>query len=310
MTRLDEARIIEILHDRLGGIREDVEVFKNDSENIVVAIDTLVQSTDIPPGMRMEEISSKSVSACVSDFASKGVRPLFGTVSVTIPEGLTEADVTELSKGFQRASEEFGLKILGGDTSGGMELSISVALYGTADSIVPRGGAKVGDRIFVTGNFGNATAGLRLLLGKKSGNTYLDERYKEAFCSPRPPLDFMVRVARYLSASMDSSDGLAITLNEMSKQSKKRFSVTRLPFDETLQIFADRNNISTDELVLFGGEEYETIFTVPHINISKVQQIAKESGIEIIEIGTVELGTGVIDTSKNKIIPNRGWSHL
>lgn len=314
MPRSSESRIIDILRKNAGmraGTREDVEVFRRGSELIVAAVDTMVQSTDIPPGMRMADVSRKAVSACISDFAAKGTRPEFGIVSVTVPGGLPKGRIIGLARGFKRASAEFGVEILGGDLNEGVELSISVSLYGTTDRIVPRGGACTGDAIFVTGYFGNAAAGLRLLSGGRgSGNSKFDARCKGAFCNPRPRLDFGTRAKKYLSSAMDSSDGLAMTLNEMSRQSRKRFAVTKLPFEGVLEVFAKRNGTSAGELAMFGGEEYETVFTARESNVPMVRQVARNCGTDIIEIGVVRSGTGVFDQSTGKRIPDRGWSHF
>ncbi len=314
MTRLSESQIIDILRKNAGmkrSVREDVEIFRRGSDIIVTAIDTLVQSTDVPPGMKTAEISRKSISACISDFAAKGTRPDFGTISVTIPSRFARGRIVELAKGFQKASREFGVKIIGGDVNEGIELSISVSLYGITDSIIPRGGAMTGDRVFVTGYFGNTAAGLRLLLGwKKSGNTRLDAIYRNAFCNPKPKLDFGVRAKKYLSSAMDSSDGLARTLNEMARQSRKRITVTALPFERTLEVFAGRNKVSAEDLTLFGGEEYETVFTVPEKSIRKIRQIAKDVGTKVIEVGIVGAGSGVLNQLTGRKIPDVGWSHF
>lgn len=316
MTGLDERRIIQILQEGLGRkgfAGEDVEVFRRGSGNVAVSVDTLVQSTDIPRGMRTAEAARKSVAACVSDFAAKGVRPEFGVVSVTIPGGFSKGQIVQLARGFQRASEEFGVRILGGDTNGGIEMSISVALYGAADRIVGRGGTKSGDRIFVTGSFGNAAAGLRLLLGaRRRAGSGPGRRFIDAFCSPVPPIEFGVRAGRYLTSAMDSSDGLARTLNEMARRSKKRFEITRLPYEGALDAFAGRSGASVEDLVLFGGEEYEMVLTVPEKNVTRVRSLAKKSRTRLTEIGTVRSGGGVILESGGRSagIPDSGWTHL
>ena len=327
MTKLDERRIIRILqrgmggHDRFAG--EDVEVFGRGARNAVVAIDALVQSTDVPPGMRPAQISRKSVAACASDFAAKGVRPEFGTVSIVIPGGFSARRVAGLARGFGRASEEFGIRILGGDTSGGRELVIAVALYGrtAAGGIVPRGGAKTGDSIFVTGDFGHAAAGLRSLLRRKGpGSPRADQRFRNAFCNPRPRLEFGVRARRYLTSSMDSSDGLARTLNEMARQSGRRFAVSQLPGGgAALEAFAARNGCRAEDLVLFGGEEYEMVFTVPEKNVSRVRGLGRRCGVKLAEIGTVRAGRGVFLERRGRRdgtrrggttrIPDTGWTH-
>ena len=333
MTKLDERRIIRILqrgmggHDRFAG--EDVEVFGRGARNAVVAIDTLVQSTDVPPGMRPAQISRKSVAACASDFAAKGVRPEYGTVSVVVPDGFSEGGIAGLARGFRRASEEFGIRILGGDTGGGRELVITVALYGrtaaaaAGGGIVPRGGAKTGDAIFVTGDFGHAAAGLRSLLRNRGpGSPRADQRFRNAFCNPHPRLEFGVRARRYLTSSMDSSDGLARTLNEMARRSGRMFAVSRLPCGgAALAAFAARNGCRAEDLVLFGGEEYEMVFTVPGKNVARVRGLGKRCGVKLAEIGTVRAGGGVFLERRGRRrdgtggggatrIPDAGWTHL
>jgi len=312
---LDERQIIQILQEGLGRngfVGEDVEVLRRGSCSVAVSVDTLVESTDVPPGMRAAEVARKSVAACVSDFAAKGVRPEFGVVSVTVPTGFSKSRMVQLARGFQMASEEFSVRILGGDTNGGIEMSISVALYGAGDRIVTRGGAKSGDAVFVTGSFGSAAAGLRLLLGGRRAKRGPDRRFIDAFCSPVPPIEFGVRARRYLTSAMDSSDGLARTLNEMAGQSKKRFEITRLPYERALGAFAARNGTPVEDLALFGGEEYEMVFTVPEKNITRVRSLARKSRTSLTEIGTVRSGEGVVLESGDGSarIPDVGWTHL
>ena len=316
MTKLNEKQIIEIFQKKLGNKKqahEDVEIFKYGSKSIVVSVDTLVESTDVPPGMKIDEISRKSVAACVSDFAAKGTKPEFGIVSLTIPKNFSKKQIIELSKGFQKASKEFKVKILGGDTNEGKELSISVSLYGMTDKIIPRKGAKVGDKIFVTGYFGNTAAGLhRLLKNKKPDKSKHDKKIRNAFCKPKPKIKFLVKSKKYISSSMDSSDGLAKTLNEMSRQSKRKFRISKLPYEKELEDFSKKNKTSLEKLVLFGGEEYESVITISEKNISKVKNLAKKTRTKIIEIGTVESGKNVIFQSEGKMkkIINKGWIHL
>jgi len=84
MSKLNEREIIRIFQEKLGNKKipsEDVEFFKLGKISFIAKIDTLVESTDIPPGTKLEDAARKSVVACVSDFASKGVKPHYGIVS-------------------------------------------------------------------------------------------------------------------------------------------------------------------------------------------------------------------------------------
>ena len=74
---------------------------------------------------------------------------------------------------------------------------------------------------------------------------------------------------------MDSSDGLSSTLNEMANQSKKKFVVNKIPTKDEVKEFAKKQKINLDNLVFHGGEEYETVFTVPPKHKKIIQRNAK-----------------------------------
>lgn len=315
MKKLSEEQIIDIFQNDLnpGFVAEDVETFRYKTKYLVSAIDTLVASTDVPPGMGLADVSRKSVAACVSDFAAKGVMPKFGIISLVLPKKYSKKQIKDISRGFRQASEEFGIKILGGDTNEGVELSISVALFGISDKIIARGGARMRDLICVTGPFGNSFAGLHLLLrNKRSDSKPSDILMKKAFCRPVPRLGFGIRAKKYISSSMDSSDGLAKTLNAMAAKSRKKFTIHQMPCEKYLETFSKKNKTSIRQMVFHGGEEYEYAFTVSSGNLPKVLDIAKKQRIKIWTIGTVESGKGVFLQTNNGIekIPDTGWSHF
>jgi len=100
MRKLSEKKIIKIFQNKLGNggfIPEDVEFFKTGKKYAVVKIDTLVESTDAPPGIKLEDLARKSLVSCVSDFAAKGVKPVFGIISLTIPKKYTKLKIEKLS---------------------------------------------------------------------------------------------------------------------------------------------------------------------------------------------------------------------
>jgi len=89
MKKLDELEIIKIFQNSFGSkskfVPEDVETVQLGKTTIVTKSDMLVESTDVPPGMKINEISRKSLVSCVSDFASKGVKPEYAIISLSIP---------------------------------------------------------------------------------------------------------------------------------------------------------------------------------------------------------------------------------
>jgi len=315
MTKLDESEIIKIFQKKLGNkkvISEDVEIFKIGKNKIVAKVDTFVQSTDMPSKMKVEDAARKSVIACVSDFAAKGVRPQYGIISLVLPRKISRKKIIEMSKGFRRAANEFNIKILGGDTNEGKEIIINVSLFGTIDEIVKRNGAKSEDVIFVTGPFGYTAYGLKILLGKNKKSNQFVKNIIKSFVNPRPKLDFGVRNRRYFSSSMDSSDGLSTTLNEMANQSKCRFVINNIPTGKDMIEFVKLNKMNLNELVFHGGEEYEFVFTASKKDKAIIKKKALQLGTPIIEIGYVTKGRGVFLEIDKKCTPLKdlGWKHF
>jgi len=315
MLRLNEKEIIDIFQKKIGNkkfVSEDVEIFRMGKINLVTKVDTLVESTDIPLGMKLDDTARKSVVACVSDFAAKGVKPLFGMVSVTISKQFSKSDIMSLAYGLGKAAKEFDFKLIGGDTNEGKELVINISLFGIAKKIVRRDGAKINDIIITTGPFGYSLAGLKILLEKKKAKKEFSKKAKKTVFSPMPKLKFGIKNQKFFSSSMDSSDGLSSTLNEMSKQSKKKFVLTKLPANQDLFVFAKSNRLDPIDLIFNGGEEYEIVATVCPTNISKVRSSARAQKIPLFELGYVKKGFGVMykTDSKSTQIKDKGWLHF
>lgn len=317
MKNPDEIEIIKTFQRRFGRKSrfqaDDVEVLKIGNTKFIVKSDMLVQSTDMPTGMTLDEVARKSLVSCISDFSCKGVKPTFATIALAIPRNFTQKMINDLASGFFRSSKEFGVRIIGGDTNEGKELVIEVSMFGTSNKRIPsRGGAKTGDIIITSGPFGYSSAGLKIVLGGYKTNRQAIKKFRNAIFKPNPRLNFGLKAAKYFSSSMDSSDGLAITLNDMSHQSKKKFVITGLPTGNDVIEFARQNKTSLEDLVFCGGEEYEIVSTVHPTNLQKIKKLAKKMKIPLSEIGHVSNGRNVVlvNNNKSKVIRRCGWIHL
>ena len=316
MKNPNELEIIRIFQNRFGKksnfVANDLESLKISDVNFVVKSDMLVQSTDVPPGMKVRDISRKSMVSCVSDFACKGIRPRYATISLALPRGITKQNIVELAEGFALAAKQFGIKIVGGDINEGKEITIDVSMFGNGDKIIPRGGAKNGDIIITSGPFGYTSSGLEIILHNRKAETRFLKKSKKSVFTPTPRLEFGLKAAKYFSSSMDSSDGLSITLNDMCTQSRKRFVITRLPVGKDISEFARKNRISLIDLVFCGGEEYEIVATVSKKNLRSVRKLARKFDAPYFEIGHVTSGNNVVlaDKERERVIKRCGWVHL
>lgn len=316
MSKPNEIEIIKIFQQNFGKkskfVPEDVETFRLDKTSIVAKSDMLVESTDVLSCMKIDQIARKSIVSCVSDFACKGVKPRYATISLAIPHGFSRSKIKKLASGFSKASQEFGFKIIGGDVNEGKELVIDVSLFGSKKKIVNRRGAKINDIIITSGPFGYCSAGLKIILNNFKANPTFVKKCIQKITKPLPRLRFGLEVSKFISSSMDSSDGLSITLNEMSRQSKKKFVITKLPCESEVLEFANTNNAKLFDLVFCGGEEYEIVATVPKNNFAKIKQMAKKTKTPLYEIGFVTKGRNVVYQQNNKTVSIRdcGWIHF
>ena len=315
MTKLDENKIINIFQTKLGNkkfISEDVETFTLGKVKIIAKTDTMVQSTDIPQKMKLSDAARKSVIACVSDFASKGIKPKYGIISINLPKSISRKEINNIASGFKKACKEYEISIIGGDTNEGKEIVFNVCIFGNSNKIVTRKGSHEKDLIFTTGPFGYTTLGLDILLNNRKKKNNLIKKSVKLVTNPKPRLSYGIKNKKYFTSSMDSSDGLSTTLNEMSKQSKKKFIINKIPLNKDLEIYLKKQKMDLNLAVFHGGEEYEFIFTIPAKHKKVIIKNAKILKTPIIEIGYVALGKGVYleKDSKKTILKDLGWKHF
>ena len=315
MTELDENKIIEIFQTKLGNkkfISEDVEVFTLGKTKIVAKTDTMVESTDIPKKMKLSDAARKSVIACVSDFAAKGIKPEYGIISINLPKSISRIKIDSIANGFKKACKEYGISIIGGDTNAGKEIVFNVCIFGNSNSIITRRGSKEGDLIFVTGPFGYTSVGLDILLNNKKQKSNFIEKAIKSVTNPKPKLIYGLKNKKYFSSSMDSSDGLSTTLNEMSKQSKKKFVINKIPSNKDLENYIRKQKMNLNSTVFHGGEEYEFVFTVPAKHKKTIIKNSKVLKTPIVEIGYVTSGKGVYLKEGNRdiLLKDLGWKHF
>ena len=315
MTKLDENKIINIFQTKLGNkkfVSEDVETFTLGKTKIVAKTDTMVQSTDIPQKMKLSDAARKSIIACVSDFASKGIKPKYGMISINLPKSISQKQIDNIANGFKKASKEYEISIIGGDTNEGKEIVFNVCIFGNSNKIVTRKGSNEGDLIFTTGPFGYTSLGLDILLNNKKKKNELIKKSLKSVTNPKPRLDYGLKNKKYFTSSMDSSDGLSTTLNEMSKQSKKKFIINKIPSNRDLETYLKKQKLNLNSAVFHGGEEYEFVFTIPSKYKKIIFKNSKLLKTPIIEIGYVTLGKGVYleKIGGETILKDLGWKHF
>lgn len=322
MERPNENEIIKIILETIGRssndfsqINDDVSLFSIKNTNLVISTDMLVKKTDAPQGMATWQIARKSLVACVSDFAAKGVQPKASLISLGIKSGTTREEIYQLGEGFKKATQEYHFEIIGGDTNETEDLIIDCCMIGFSKKIIGRQGAKPGDRIFVTGFFGYPPLGLKIIYDNIE---VLEKTRQKAISSiflPTPKLELALTLSKIhtFSASIDSSDGLAISLHQLAEASKVGIEISNLPVDQDIIDAAKKVNLDVKDLVFNGGEEYEIVCSIPEEKCKEAKEKAQKMGTPLIEIGKVTSEQNKIIFNDGKQISNierKGWVHL
>jgi thiamine-monophosphate kinase len=320
---LGENKIIEIIQSHLTPMPDmpvpfgdDVSaVTLNQNQVAVLKTDMLVAKTDVPEEMSLFQAARKALVMNISDFASKGVQPTAALVALGLPSDFTQKNIEEIADGLNAGAQEYSAYIIGGDTSETSDLIISISLYGTAQKskLMLRSGAKPGDVLAVTGFFGKSAAGLRLLLGgglaSKHAKTLVDAVLVP---SARLAEGLALGGCGEVSASMDSSDGLAWTLHELARLSNVGFELDEIPIAPEVKRFAELNGMDASELALYGGEEYELVVTVkPEGWATAVATVEAVAG-KLLCIGKATEQKQIVleKNGKRTAIEARGWEHF
>lgn len=323
VKEVGERKVIEVIRQELTlphapiPFGDDVSGIRIEHDKVaVLKTDMLVGKTDVPPGMSFWQAGRKAVVMNVSDFAAKGVKPMALLVSLGVPSSFLEKDVAQLAKGLNAGAREYDAYILGGDTGEASDLVISCSLFGVGERrLIPlRSGARAGNIVAVTGFFGKSAAGLRVLLRSVSSPTFFRKVFLNAVLLPEARLKegLALAQARVVSASIDSSDGLAWSLYEIGKASHVGFLIDNLPIAPEVLRFAKHNKLDPLELALYGGEEYELVLTIKPRFWQKALRTVNQVGGSLLRIGQVTEKAEMILRWNRKMvaIEPRGWEHF
>jgi len=288
-----ESEILQIIRAHVPGTGDDAAVVPFQDTNLILTTDMLHRTSDFPQDATPMTIGWRSVAVSLSDLAAMGARPLGVLLAFGNP-ALDEPSVMGVLEGATACCETAETYLLGGDLDRHQELTVVSTAIGHTPDPVRRNGAQVGDLVCVTGELGRTQAALRCF---EMGHT---ERANELFRFPAR-VSWGQQLAGLATSMIDISDGLARSLHLLAQESRVGFAVeeVRLPVIHDLQERLPQGKMS--EAVLFGGEDYELLFTLPESAISAIDRAVRYS-----VIGRVTEGGALLDGSE---LPDRGYEH-
>jgi thiamine-monophosphate kinase len=327
VSELGEFGLIDLLakmvHEQMApsqqliiGIGDDAAAWHGNALTQLATVDSFIQdihfSLAITP---WKELGWKALAINLSDIAAMGGVPGYALVSLALPDHTEVDDVTALYQGMIELAQQFGVAIVGGDTSSAPLVAVNITILGSARSesnILTRSAARAGDRVAVTGYLGAAAAGWEMLTQELQFDPEATAGLKRACLHPYPRIaEGQLLVDQGVKTAIDISDGLISDLNHICKASQvgARIEVDRVPIAPAVKAnFGDR----ALELALSGGEDYELLFTASTKVIDKIRATASCPITVIGEIVADKTGRiTLVDRQGNPFrLDKKGWEHF
>lgn len=250
-------------------------------QQLVICADTLVAGRHFPIDTDPHAIGWKSVAVNLSDIAAMGATPHSILLALSLPQ-IDHDWLKAFSQGLYDCCDQFGVNLIGGDTTQSPHLTLSVTALGWVDigQAITRSGAKPGDLICVSGTVGDAAFALQ----------HLGHPLQKRLDYPTPRCQLGAALKGLAHSMIDISDGLAQDLGHILKASQvgAKLQLENLPISPALHAL---NDAQKWQYALAGGDDYELCFTISPQNYEKLLQ--KQLDVSISMIGTIQQQHGL-----------------
>ncbi|MEO8331910.1 MAG: thiamine-phosphate kinase [Gallionella sp.] len=330
----------------LLGIGDDAALLQPSAGNVLaVSTDMLVCGTHFLADADPYLLGHKTLAVNLSDMAAMGAIPRWATLAIALPEA-DEAWLERFSSGFFALAQQYGVELVGGDTTRG-PLNLCVTIIGEvpARQALLRSGAQIGDMVWVSGKLGDAALALAHLQNKIALSAEQLAACAPALHQPQPRIALGLALRGIASSAIDISDGLLADLGHIldASQVAAEIDLAVLPISDVLRecttllsppLSGGKPNSSPtppltrggreglgrlggvellQRCVLSGGDDYELCFTAPAVRDEEIKSISARLALPLTCIGKVVAGRGCIvhDASGNLIdMEASGYDHF
>lgn len=308
---MSEFALIAKLHSALAVSHPEVQIKSGDDAAVIVgddkhalaiSCDTLISGRHFPRNTSAHAMAFKALAVNLSDMAAMGAVPRYATLALSLPKACANNDfISEFAQGFAMLANQYGVELIGGDTTASSQLCINITIIGKLPIIsgsveaLRRSGAELGDDIFVSRELG--AAGFILAQLEKRLPNHIEpikiEKYN-ALDYPQPEVILGQKLRAIANSAIDISDGLLADLQHILSASGfgAVIDIANLPLAAMLKSPILREELNwAQQLALTTGDHYGLCFTAPRQNREsilalgawRIGTITQEQGIRLVQ---------------------------
>jgi thiamine-monophosphate kinase len=307
--------------DVLIGIGDDAAIVRVKEDQLtILTTDMLVEGIHFRCDWQTPyQLGYKSLVVNISDVLAMGGWPRFALISIGLRSATEVSFVEEFYAGVQDCGQKYGVEVVGGDISRSDLYIVSISLVGQVKPVrlKSRSAAEIGEGIYVTGSLGASAAGLLIL---KQGIS--QEKVKAApelikrHLQPEARLkEAKIISAEDIGALEDVSDGLASEILNICDSSKTGALIyeENIPLAQGVKEIAEIVEQNPVDLALFGGEDYELVFTARARVAKRVAEKLADLKVGVAKVGEIVKAEAGVKLSKleGKIVNLKaGYTHF
>lgn len=281
---------------------------------LAVTVDTLAGGRHFPETTAPRDVGWKALAASLSDLAAMGAVPRWFVLALSLPAA-DDRWLRDFADGLRQLAVEQGVALVGGDTTrGALSLTVTAMGWVEAGGGLRRAGARVGDRVAVTGSLGDAALALSLL--QQAFDLSADpnrQALRLRLDRPTPRVAAGRALAGLASAAIDISDGLAGDLGHVLQASGvgAEIDAAALPRSPAFDALAPAGDAAL-ALQLHGGDDYELCVCVPPENLPAAHAALARLSLPLTVVGeiTAQPGLRLRCATGVRSLPARGYDHF
>ena len=293
--------------------------FKNDgatlnipkNKKVIVTNDAIIESLDFFKNDSPESVANKIVTYNLSDISSMGAVPYAYTLSLCLPKNKIGSWLDQFTKKLFQLQKKYNFFLIGGDLSKSKNIVISSNFFGfvSKGKILNRTGTKINDDIWVTGNLGESSIGLKIIKKQIKVNNIVKKYFIKKYLYPKH-FSFGNKIVNYASSAIDISDGFYGDLNKLvSKKIGASINSKLIPFSNSSIRLIKNKMINVNDLLL-SGDDYELVFTAHSKYRKRIIRLSMNNNTKITKVGKIINKNGIyIDNQRVNFI-NKSFEHF